>query len=174
MWRLLVSAAVSLITHCTNIVWTFYDWITVKIQQIEGTSRHICKKIHKKRALNLSWSKRLSFRNSCPFLDWIWHTEPFRIVDYVLSMDVILFVSLFSWGGQEYLLNFLRSKLKDGNCFLSLIVTVVSPEAYVWGRHLAGNTGFNPVGAWMCVSCNCCKLPARSLFDGPIPHTEST
>jgi len=47
-------------------------------------------------------------------------------------------------------------------------------KAWVCDRLLAGIAGSNPAGAWMRVSCECCVLSGRCLYDGPIRPPEST
>jgi len=41
-------------------------------------------------------------------------------------------------------------------------------------RSLAGSTGSNPIGASMSVSCECCVLSGRSLYEGLITRPEES
>ena len=45
-------------------------------------------------------------------------------------------------------------------------------KAWVCGRSLAGITGSNPAGAWMCGCCECCVLLGRGLCVGLITRPE--
>jgi hypothetical protein len=47
-------------------------------------------------------------------------------------------------------------------------------KTWVCERSLAGISGSNPAGAWMCVSCECCVLSGRGLCDGHIARPEVT
>jgi len=45
-------------------------------------------------------------------------------------------------------------------------------EAWFYGRSLAGIASSNPAGVWMPVSCECCVLSARGVYDEPIIRPE--
>jgi hypothetical protein len=44
----------------------------------------------------------------------------------------------------------------------------------VCGRSLAGIAVSNPAAEFMSVSCNCCVLSGRGLYEGPITHPEES
>jgi hypothetical protein len=56
---------------------------------------------------------------------------------------------------------------------LHLVVSILvaaRSKAWVFERWLVGNAGLNPAGAWVSVSCECCKVDVsatgRSLVQG--------
>ena len=52
----------------------------------------------------------------------------------------------------------------------------VAPRSKAWacGRSLAGIADSIPAGAWISVSCECCVLSGRGVFDGPIIRPEES
>ena len=47
-------------------------------------------------------------------------------------------------------------------------------KSWIYRRSLAGIAGSNPAGVWLSVSCKCCVLSGRGLWDGPIPRLEDS
>jgi hypothetical protein len=47
-------------------------------------------------------------------------------------------------------------------------------KEWVCCRSLAGIVGSNPAGAWMPVSCECCVLSGRGLYDRLVPRPEES
>jgi hypothetical protein len=67
--------------------------------------------------------------------------------------------------------------LSNSNSEVSEVVEygqVLTRWEWIFGRSLAGIAGWNTVGTWMSVCCDCRVFSGRNLCDGPITGPEES